>query len=66
MADRKVEPLFKLPPETVRKLTSAKDDIEKSRRALVSMKEMGMDVKDLEDRLNWAEGVQKTLLRDFA
>ena len=66
MVDKKVEPLFKLPADITRKLTAQENDIEKARKALATMKELGMDTKDLEEKLDWAAKVRETLIKEFA
>jgi len=66
MAAPKEAPLFKLPPEMTSRLTGLQSDIDKSRKAIAVMKELGMDTRELEDKLTWAETVRKTLLREFA
>ena len=66
MAAPKEAPLFKLPTEMTSRLTGLQSDIDKSKKAIAVMKELGMDTKELEDKLTWAENVRKTLLREFA
>jgi hypothetical protein len=41
-------------------------DIDAAKKAMATMKELGMDTKELEERLAWAEKVRTTLLREFA
>ncbi len=66
MVEKKLEPLFRLPAETTRKLVAQESDIEKARKALATMKELGMDTTDLEEKLNWAAKVRETLIKEFA
>jgi len=66
MPEKKLEPLFRLPAETTRRLTAQEDELAKARKALATMKELGMDTTELENKLEWAENVRKTLLREFA
>ena len=65
MANPKVEPLFKLPPDVQKRLTDQKTDIDKARRAIEVMKSLGMDTKELEDKIDWAAKVRETLLKEF-
>ena len=66
MVEPKAAPLFRLPPEVTRRLTAQEDELVKARKALAVMKELGMDTKELEDKLAWSEKVRKTLLTEFA
>lgn len=54
-----------LTPEQIRKLREAKTDIERVSGNLAILKSMGLDTKELEDHMNWAMNVQKTLLDKF-
>lgn len=54
-----------LTPEQISKLRKAKTDIESVSGNLAILKSMGLDTKDLEDHMNWAMNVQKTLLDKF-
>lgn len=54
-----------LTPEQIRKLRAAKTDIERVSGNLEILKSMGLDTKELEDHMNWAMNVQKTLLDKF-
>jgi uncharacterized membrane protein len=65
MADQRVSTIFKLPREVQDKMKGMTPDIEAARKAIATMKELGMDTKELEDRLDWAEKVRATLLREF-
>jgi hypothetical protein len=65
MAEEKAAPIVKLPPEVQARLGNLKKEIEGARRGIEALKNMGMDTRALEDRLEWAEGVRKTLLNEF-
>lgn len=66
MAEEKVAPVVKLPPEVKARLSTMERDINGARRGIAALKDMGMETRALEDRLEWAEGVRKTLLKEFA
>ncbi len=65
MAAPKVEPLFKLPPEMIKRMESANIDMDKAQKALDVMKSLDMDVRELQDKLDWAKNVRITLLKEF-
>ena len=65
MAEEKGPPVVKLPEETRVKLGTMERDIAGARRGIAALKNMGMETRALEDRLEWAEGVRKTLLKEF-
>ena len=58
--------VIKLTDEEKKQLETFSGDIEKGEKAIAAMKEMGLDVKSLEERLTWAKTAQKVLLRDFS
>jgi len=66
MAAPRTDQAIKLPPEMTTRLTGMQPDIDRAKKALAVMKELGMDTKELEDKLLWAENVKKTLLKEFA
>jgi hypothetical protein len=65
MADQRVNPLFKLPKEVQDRLKALEPDITQARKILETMKGLGMDTKELEERLDWSEKVKLTLLKEF-
>jgi len=62
----KETPLFKLPADVSQKLRDQAADIEKAKKAIAIIKQLGMDTKELEDKIAWSESVRATLLREFA
>lgn len=66
MVEDKGPPIVKLPAEVKAKLGTMERDISGARRGIAALKEMGMETRALEDRLEWAEGVRKTLLKEFS
>ncbi|MBA7601423.1 hypothetical protein ES703_08496 [subsurface metagenome] len=65
MPKKDVEMVIKLTDEEKKHLEVLKGDIEKGEKAISAMKEMGLDVKALEERLNWAKTARDVLLREF-
>ena len=65
MAKRIEEPVIKLTAEDRKHLDALSGDIERGEKAINLMKELGMDVKDLEAKLKWATTARDVLLREF-
>lgn len=65
MVEEKPEPVLTLPPEMKDRLTALRADVRKARHGIKVMKELGMDVADIEGKLDWAESVRTTLLKEF-
>ena len=65
MAEKKISPIVKLTPEIKRSLMNLEADIKGARKALAVMKELGLEVKPIEDKLEWSEKVKNTLLEEF-
>jgi len=65
MVEEKTPPIVKLPDDMKVRLGKMKDEISGARRGIAALKNMGMETRALEDRLEWAEGVRKTLLSEF-
>jgi len=64
MADAPMNPL-KLSDEDRQRLLALSPGVEKARKALETMKSLGLDTTDLEDKLKWATEVRETLLSKF-
>ena len=58
-------PIVKLSPQQKTDLEGAKSSLVSARKELAVLKKLGMDVKVIEDKLNWADEVQSTLLKEF-
>jgi len=65
MAEEKSNIIMTLPPEMKDRLTGLRSEVQKAKHGIKVMKEMGMDTKDIEEKLDWAESVRDTLLREF-
>lgn len=65
MAEEKKGDVLALPPEMRSRLENMRAEIKKARHGIKTMKDMGMDVSDIESKLEWAENVRSTLLKEF-
>ena len=54
-----------LPAEHVRTLTTMAEDIAAAREELDTLEKIGMDVRDVRAKLEWAEAARTTLLKQF-
>ena len=57
------EPLAALTDEARANLEKVKTEIEASKQALAALKELGVDVSRLEERITWAEKARETILK---
>lgn len=65
MAKEVIEPVLKLPPEMKVRLETMRSDVKRARHGIKVMKELGIDTVDIESKLDWADTVRKTLLKEF-
>ena len=65
MVDEPIINRFKLPDEVRRSMEKEAPEIAKADQALDVMRKLGMDVSELEDKLNWAKNIRKTMLEEF-
>ena len=66
MARNPEAPVVKLPVEVKARLEIAERDVAAAKKGIEALKKMGMDVRALEEKLEWAEGVRKILLAEFS
>jgi hypothetical protein len=57
---------FKLTADTKRKLNLLTAEIFRAKKAMDSLKSMGVGTEELEAKLDWADNVRKTLLKEFS
>lgn len=57
---------FKLTADTKKKLNLLTAEISKAKKAIDSLKSMGVGMEELEAKLDWADNVRKTLLKEFS
>lgn len=55
----------KLPADIKKQLEGMTENIEESKKQMAALKEIGLDMKPLEDKLEWAETARKVLLENF-
>jgi len=65
MGKEKVREVLKLPTDMRTKMEGMERDIKKARHGVKVLREMGMDVVDIESKLDWAENVRTTMLKEF-
>lgn len=65
MAEKKLKPVIRLSEEQKRKLTETGDDVARAEHGIQVLKDLGMDVSELEGKLAWAKKARETLLREF-
>lgn len=67
MPDKKAAPPkpVKLPADIKQQLTDQGAFVETAQRQIAALKKLGIDTQTLEDKLEWAEEVRKTLLSEF-
>jgi len=65
MVKKDVKAVVELSNEDKKKLEELASDIERSRKAITALSELGMNVIDLENKLTWAVKAREVLLRDF-
>lgn len=65
MAEKKIEPVVKLPTEMTKKLMEAEDDIDRAAKGLEVLEKLGMETRELREKLEWSRTVRETLLKEF-
>jgi hypothetical protein len=65
MVEKKTPDPLTLTPEMKSRLNLMTEDVNKARHAIEVLKGLGMETKAIEDKLEWAEQVRKTLLAEF-
>lgn len=65
MAQDEIRKLVQLSSAQKQRLEGAREDIAASKKALATLKRLGMDTEAIESQLKWAEEVQNTLLEEF-
>lgn len=67
MAEKSPEPSsgIKLPPKMAKDLREQEVNVVRARKDIQTLKKLGLETKELEDKLDWAEEARKTLLKEF-
>ncbi len=63
--ETKAKPVFTLPKEMVERMEKTGDDIDRAENGIAVMKRIGMDTRELEEKIEWVKNVRKTLLEEF-
>lgn len=66
MVTKKVMPVIALTPAMKRRLEDSKADIETAEASVKILKDLGMDTKDMDEKIAWSKQVRETLLKEFA
>lgn len=65
MAKKIEEPVIKLSAGDKRKLEDLSVDIKRGEKAIEALKAMDVDVKDIEEKIEWAKTARDVLLKEF-
>ena len=65
-AENEAASRIKLPPAMVKDLKSQGVSVASARREIAILKKLGLQTKELEDKLDWAEEARTTLLKEFS
>jgi len=67
MADEEVKApsRIKLPASIAKDLRAQEVGVVRARKDIETLKKLGLQTQELEDKLNWAEEARKTLLKEF-
>lgn len=58
--------VIKLTAEDKKKLEVLQTDIERGEKGVSALKEMGIETKELAEKIEWAKKAREVLLRDFS
>ncbi len=56
----------KLPAAMVKDLKMQEVGVVRARKDIATLKKLGLETKELEEKLEWAEAARKTLLKEFS
>ena len=56
---------LKLTPETKKRLESHAPKVKNLQRSIKILKDLGMDTAEIDSKMEWAEKVRTTLLKEF-
>jgi len=65
MVAKKVMPVIELTPAMKRRLEDSKVDIEAAEKWTKILKDVGMETKDMDEKIAWSKQVRETLLKEF-
>ena len=64
MTEQIIKPTFELPQGMIDQMENVAVDIAKAERYLEVLKEMKVDVSELEERLEWAKNMRDVMLKN--
>lgn len=65
MVKENLAPIVKLPPDMKAQLQDIEGDLKRAESAIKVLKDLGMDTRAIEEKLEWAKHVRATLLKEF-
>ena len=65
MAKKPEGPVIKLSAADIKKLEALQVDIERGEKAVKALKELDIDVKGIEEKIEWAKKAREVLLTEF-
>jgi len=65
MVAKKVMPIIALTPAMKKRLEDSKADIDNAEASVKILKDLGMDTKDMDEKIAWSKQVRETLLKEF-
>lgn len=66
MVIAKAMPAIKLTPAMKKRLVDSGADIEEAEKWTQILKDVGMDTKDMDEKIAWSKQVRETLLKELA
>lgn len=66
MAKENLTPIVKLPPDMKAQLQDIEGELKRAESAIQVLKDLGMDTRSIEEKLEWARHVRATLLKEFS
>jgi len=65
MVKKDIKPLVELSLDDKKRLLDLDKDIERGDKAIAALKELGINVTEIEGKLTWAKKAREVLLKDF-
>jgi len=65
MVEKKVDPIVTLTDEMKKRLMAEENDIARAEKSIKAMEEIGMDMTELKEKLEWSKTVRAMLLKEF-
>jgi len=65
MATKNIKPIIELSASDKKQLEELGVDIERGEKAITLLKQLNINVTEIEDKLTWAKKAREMLLKDF-